>query len=271
MADMMDWRQPFRSDTTVCHSVRVGERGLIEGRRSLTARETKGFLASIFPATVGPLQFDRRRLLERGWVFVRGGARNLVDLGTSFGAPIRSRPSHRGVVDILQPATKNQARPSSLSSRFGLEQFPFHTDLAHFRQPARYILMAALKDSSTATLLIDTKNWALSASERLRLMHEAWFFAAGHERFLACILQEGSTGSFIFRYDREVMTPMIAAHAIDSIRIVERRIQASRPIRITWNMGDILVFDNWRILHGRGTHNPAVDRCLLRMQIGTSS
>src|SRR6266550_6095053 len=44
-------------------------------------------------------------------------------------------------VHQLVPTTRESATPNTYSGIYGLGQFPFHTDLAHWRNPPRYIML----------------------------------------------------------------------------------------------------------------------------------
>src|SRR5690606_39074406 len=56
----------------------------------------------------------------------------------------------------LAPMARAHASPVSYSGIYGLGEFPFHTDLAHWRQPPRYLLLRCVVGfKAVRTFLID--------------------------------------------------------------------------------------------------------------------
>jgi alpha-ketoglutarate-dependent taurine dioxygenase len=50
-----------------------------------------------------------------------------------------------------------------------------------------------------------------------------------------------------------------------ALRLIERRLAGSSPEVHYWRRGDILIIDNWRVLHGRGTSEQGSGRHLARI------
>jgi hypothetical protein len=49
-----------------------------------------------------------------------------------------------GAIHRLVPTLRESATPNTYSGIYGLGQFPFHTDLAHWRYPPHYIMLRCL-------------------------------------------------------------------------------------------------------------------------------
>ena len=64
---------------------------------------------------------------------------SLLALGKSLGTPVATRS--RELVDELTPKNKNEANPRSLSRIAGTGRQPWHMDMAHRVEPARYLVM----------------------------------------------------------------------------------------------------------------------------------
>lgn len=145
----------------------------------------------------------------------------------------------------LRPQTSIEARANTLSSRYGLGEFPWHTDGAIARNPPRWVFLRSANDSLTDTELLDVLLHDRLASAlcatTLRVMDPA-----GRQRLLRAGLRR--EGSVRYRWDprsceplkrvgRESVPPLIAAAGPDH--------------RVRWRAGRTLVVDNWRMLHRR--------------------
>lgn len=51
------------------------------------------------------------------------------------------------------------------------------------------------------------------------------------------------------------------------MKVVEQRLAEGFPEVHHWRRGDILIIDNWRILHGRGISEQGTNRHLARILI----
>ena len=66
----------------------------------------------------------------------------------------RSGPT--GHAHYLMSAAANAQAPNTYSGRYGYNEFPFHTDLAHFLAPPPYLFLRCVRGhQSVRTLLID--------------------------------------------------------------------------------------------------------------------
>ena len=52
-----------------------------------------------------------------------------------------------------------------------------------------------------------------------------------------------------------------------ALALIEDRIAAASPQAHHWRQGDILIIDNWRVLHGRSPSGPGSGRRLARILI----
>jgi L-asparagine oxygenase len=65
--------------------------------------------------------------------------KSAAQIASSFGKLLnlsKGYPIHQ-----LIPNTRGSATPNTYSGIYGFGQFPFHTDLAHWRNPPRYIML----------------------------------------------------------------------------------------------------------------------------------
>ena len=154
------------------------------------------------------------------------------------------------LVQTLTPRIKGNEPDNTYSGNFGLNEFPFHTDLAHWYIPPRYILLRCVNPAkSVATKFIDRK---LILDEELNeLIGRAHFRARkrlDRKANLMKILHEN-----VFRWDSLFITPANKAGKALKEKI-EERIQTIQPQEIFLHkVGDCILVDNWRMLHSRGS------------------
>jgi L-asparagine oxygenase len=92
--------------------------------------------------------------MTRGYAFVGDYCRNLdtIMVAETLGKPLT--PWADRVVQELTP--RASATPNTYSGIYGLQRIPFHTDLAHWRVPARYLLLRCVTGhADVPTLLVD--------------------------------------------------------------------------------------------------------------------
>jgi hypothetical protein len=195
----------------------------------------------------------RAELAEQGWAALRyDPLMDLLALANPLG---RAVPSKRGglLIDRLTPKAAETAHSRSLSGRYGLGEFPFHTDQAKEYVPPRYIVLrlAAGSTSSTPTLLKDTYRFNLADTDWLSLHRDVAIVDGGRGRFLSPIINDSLVGGhLVVRYDADCMNP---AHPRFSRAwgIMNAAITESSMIEIQWEPGLVLFLDNWRMLHAR--------------------
>jgi alpha-ketoglutarate-dependent taurine dioxygenase len=176
------------------------------------------------------------------------GDKELLELAKSLGTPVPSRKAPR-LIDQLRPISKSQAQPSSLSAQHGTGAFPLHTDTAHWRTPARYILLRAVvaHDKCRPTLIIDTRSLPLDASDRHLLKRAVFSVRNGRGSFLTTILPDDEK---FFRFDCDCMFPKTSS-ASQALSILASAEGLCPQVEIRWATNHTLVLDNWRFLHGR--------------------
>lgn len=195
------------------------------------------------------LGLNRERLDHDGVLRVSlSSADQLLGYACQLGCVAPSRPNGP-LVDDLRPTTTEAARPMSLSAQYGTGAFPFHTDTAHWRIPARYILLHAVRPGrgQRRTRLIDSRSLRFSSGD-VELMERAVFtIRSGRNSFLGSIM---SRSERFIRFDPGCMFP-----AAESARRAERGLvsllRGAAEVLIDWAPGDAVIIDNWRFLHSR--------------------
>ena len=155
-------------------------------------------------------------------------------------------------VQTLIPKMKINEQDNTYSGNFGLDVFPFHTDLAHWYVPPRYILLRCVSPAEhVATKLIDRQS--ILDEQMSDLINRAHFRSRkrlDRKTNLLKILHNN-----LFRWDSLYITPANKA-GIELKNIVDERIHIVKPKEIFLDKcGDCILIDNWRMLHGRGSIN----------------
>lgn len=213
-----------------------------------------------------------RELKEHGWTMTAADATEeqafaeyLRDLAASLGVPVAARKGE-GAVSLLRPTEAGDARPNSLSATYSTGSFPFHVDTAHWIVPCRYIVLGCVDpgDGNRRTLLLDTATLLLSDEQRQQLERTPLRVVNGRQSFFSTITKQGR--SFV-RYDPGCMR----AATCDGERALAVLAAAARSDRVTeirWRKGNVLIVDNWRVLHGRSGANVSDPRrTLLRVYV----
>lgn len=211
----------------------------------------------------------KKQLKKKGWVKLKcdnviNSVTYVHELSIALGTPVSGR--NKFIAEILQPQSKSQAHPSSLSAKYGYDYLPLHSDTAHWLVPCRYIILTCINpgESIVPTILLDTLQASLSPEEKKLTKSATFFVKNGRKSFYSRVYTEDN--KFI-RFDPGCMEPICN----DGQNIMEAfsfSRQKLNTITFEWSHGDILIIDNWRMLHGRGNSlNIDSSRCLLRMLI----
>lgn len=209
-------------------------------------------------------------LEHRGWTVVEGivASDSLVQLARTLGTPVA--PYDRPLVQRLLAMDSSQAPANSYSFRHGRHPFPFHTDLANWTTPPRYVLLRSpLGTCAAPTLLTDADSLPADFLPSLRA---ASFTARAWTRSFACNILSRYRGFPLFRWDQHAMTPLdsFAKTAADTLVHHLRHLRPSATVTVPWASSDrVLVIDNWRMLHARPDVTAEPQRTLERVFVTT--
>jgi alpha-ketoglutarate-dependent taurine dioxygenase len=204
-----------------------------------------------------------RQVVTAGWLRFslpeQGLATQIDFFARSLGTPVAGRK--RRVMEELAPTRREDADPSSLSAVHGLSCFPLHTDGAHLIEPPRFIVLACVNPGSTAVPTVLTRFQDLGVDGK----GGVFLVRNGRKSFYSTICDRSRP---FIRLDQGCMTPIEdhARHTLDAIAESAARIEQTV---IYWRKGDVLILDNWSMLHGRGlpTSSLSSDRRLLRASV----
>ncbi len=191
-------------------------------------------------------------------------AAQIAAVAESLGEILPGRGRQR--VEHIIPQNTASAFDGSLSQKYGLAPLPLHTDTAHWSVPCRYLVMACFSPGPepTPTILLDSRAVALSESESAACVSAVFLIRNGRASFYSSILSKDRP---FIRFDRGCMVPL-SSEGSDAEDVFGYNRNVSKIYRHDWCRGDVLVFDNWRMLHGRGIDRETVQgRVLLRAMV----
>lgn len=175
----------------------------------------------------------------------------MLDVAESLGEVFKV--STMPLVQTLTPRLKENECDHTYSGNFGVNEFPFHTDLAHWYIPPRYLFLRCIRPAANvATRLIDRASLIHSSTDEL--LTRAQFMPRKRLDRKANLLKVWNGD--IFRWDSMFIMPVNKTGKLLKEHI-EHRLRSIQPNDLFLNnVGDGLLIDNWRMLHGRS----AIDR-----------
>lgn len=178
-------------------------------------------------------------------------------------------PWGEGPVQSLIP--RSTSTPNTYSGIFGVGRFPFHTDLAHWPEPPRYLLLRCVKGyEEVPTILVDGQKLLRDVTPDIlgRAIVRPRRRTVGHDRLLR-LLQPKADGEALLRWDEVFLKPAspIGEQACATMKVCLEAAFVT-PVAMTHG-GDAVVIDNWRMLHSRpeippGREDRHLDRVYLR-------
>jgi alpha-ketoglutarate-dependent taurine dioxygenase len=210
-------------------------------------------------------------LVKEGWVkknLKSTSKSELIEIGRKLGEPVSSR-AKGDLVDELRPLAQIKANRNSLSSLYGTGSFPLHTDTAYKRTPVRYILLYAKKTGAgnRVTFLTDGFQSIDNNVSKTELESTVFKIKNGKYSFLGSMLCRSDLGEYFIRLDQGCMVPATRESRVVFHTYLESLDQQPK-IEVNWEEGDLLIIDNWRMLHGRGPSlSYDADRLLYRMNV----
>jgi L-asparagine oxygenase len=195
----------------------------------------------------------RGQLRNSGFVFLPSHlpGRSTEGIVRSLGTVIWTE--HGKLVHQLKPKSADNSTPNTYSGIFGVDQFPLHTDLAHWRFPPRFVMLRCITGfDAVHTLLIDGAR-AIEAIDQTIFSRALVRPRRPIDGSLPLLRlydrQQGDRG--MLRWDEIFIRPASPAGQVGVTRLKEC-LTRSKPMSIPLaNRGDTLIVDNWRMLHGR--------------------
>jgi L-asparagine oxygenase len=151
-------------------------------------------------------------------------------------------------VQTLAPVTSEVHGQNRYSGIYKNGPFPFHTDLAHWYRPPRFVLLRCIQASSNVTTYLLHSRKLIKPDEQWIVLRALFRARRRQDGRITCMrLLERDC----FRWDPLFLLP-INRLAVELRTLVLQRISESSAQSVVLNTpGDCLLVDNWRSLHGR--------------------
>ncbi|OAI19828.1 MULTISPECIES: TauD/TfdA family dioxygenase [Methylomonas] len=196
------------------------------------------------------MYFDLNKLKNDGFVEFNGNliGDDSLDIANNLGK-VENIPGV-DLVQTLVPSNNINNEASSYSGIYGFEEFPFHSDMAHWYRPPRFLMLRCLTASQFVSTKI-IKAAPLFENEDPNDLRRALFRPRrrldGHLSPLR--LFEGD----FYRWDYLFIEPIGKLAKSLQARIEQRIAIATPNIHILAHAGDCLIIDNWQAFHARST------------------
>ncbi len=172
----------------------------------------------------------------------------------------------QGLSDVqrLSPRTKEEFPKNTYSGNYGMDEFPLHTDLAHWHHPPRYFLLrCVVPDSEVCTSILHFKKAlkGLSQITKARAVFRPRRKLENKMFFLRLIQDE------IHRWDQLYLTP--ENREAEDVSAYLRALGEAKCDKIFLTKpAQSLLVDNWKVLHGRSTiETPTRSRLIERVYL----
>ena len=185
-----------------------------------------------------------------------------LDIAKSVGRVIET--NFFDTVQILKPKIADKEHKSSYSGNYGLGEFPFHTDMAHWYIPPKYLLLRCIIPApNVPTNIINLNSIFQEIDFNYDLAH---FVPRKKLESKTSILHLYKKD--ICRWDKLFLKPF-NQYARDLELIIADKI-ANYPyeqIQLK-QIGDCLLINNWTMIHSRSAVDEfSLDRCYERVYL----
>jgi len=206
-------------------------------------------------------------LESRGWCRIAAGSAGEPDvlvavdlIAESLGQPAGGRAGADR--ETLTPRTRAQSHARSQSASHGLGALPVHVELSHRLVPCRYVVLGCMDPGrpTCATTTVEWRSAGFTPDETRLLKAAPLLIRNGRASFYSTALP--ADGRFL-RWDAECVEP-VDARGREAVEVLMRRLSSLTAERHLLEAGEILVIDNWRLLHGREAARVDSGRRLMR-------
>lgn len=200
------------------------------------------------------MMFNKESLTKNGFARLELQKKhsNIVSLASSIGNvfDIPNMP----LVQTLTPKSIQSTKKNTYSGNYGFEEFPLHTDLAHWYLPPRYFILRCIDPDPNVSTVFLTKKKALHNLSEFDLKRAIFKPRRNLENkmyFLRVIENN------VFRWDEMFIIPVNeeAQKVANHIKSLKESDDLVHFYFDTPNQS--ILVDNWAVLHGRSKVNQA--------------
>jgi len=188
---------------------------------------------------------------------------------------LRILPRRAGAdFEDLKPRERDAAPRGSMSSITGTGAQPMHTDGAYLPQPPSHIALWCLDPGEAHC---PTHLWPIDTTRLRRdrpntLTAPVWVAQGGGHAPFYCSLFDATGSRVRVRFDPFCIRPASGSNlALDAAKTLLSAYCTGR-VDVSWTRYSMLIIDNWRCLHARGSGGDfSPSRCLRRWSLGVDN
>jgi L-asparagine oxygenase len=185
--------------------------------------------------------------------------KDLIELLSNIG---EMSPENFGEREEISPGMPSRSG-NSLSEYYGMGTFPFHSDVAYWPKPAKFLALYCKNPGAgnRKTRVIDLSQYREEIKKAISPGNDLFILKKRPFPFYAQVINGGRTNWWI-RWDKEVMLPLKDSGVWERL---EGLIQGLPILEINWSHKLLVLIDNRMCLHSRGESMvPDKDRVLKR-------
>lgn len=190
-------------------------------------------------------------LIEKGYAFLPEllPYNSTYEIAEKVGILVKDK-SISGVHKLV-PKRKEESNPNLYSGNFGLGDFPYHTDMAHWFKPPHYLMLRCIKGSDIVfTKILHSKKVfeQLTSNTINRALFKPRRKIKGRLSLLR--FKELLNKSYLVRWDQLFLTP--SNNEAKTVSECLLKMKSSQSEKVLLNIpGDTLIIDNYKTFHGR--------------------
>ena len=180
---------------------------------------------------------------------------DILSLGRQLGTPVPVLPGEPELGLVGARSEAGELSPNEYAAVYGGANIPLHTDAAYYRVPPRLGILR-LKPTSVSdrpTILVNPLSSKPDHREFAALRRSLWrIYGGGSLTPFAGRIVEAKGDDYWFRFDHNCMRPYFRrGKAIEAL--FHNLLERCTRHEIAWQPGQIVVWDNWKLLHGNGS------------------
>lgn len=183
-----------------------------------------------------------QKINKDGWVIINHYSEELITLVENICSNLELEISFHNYKKLI-PRDNKEASYFSLSSAYGLNDFPLHTDGAEYKIPPKFLVLRALANSPTGTTIADAK----TIQTNISACNSKWSVKT----------KDGIINTKLYETDNKYKIGYIRFNRLSMKCIEGDKVYVSKAIDnlstkiINWTINKTIIIDNWRVLHGR--------------------
>ena len=189
-----------------------------------------------------------KNLAEDGYVTFAGQyfGDSTMEIAAKIGTVINV-PGAKTIQE-LTPSNNASLETSSYSGNYGAEEFPFHSDMAHWFRPPRYFLLCCRVPAMSVETRV-VKSVRIFEGEEIHDLRRALFRPRRrlNGRLSPLRLFEGN----FYRWDSIFIQPINKSASSLRSKVIDRLATVSYEAIVLGDRNQCLLIDNWRTFHSR--------------------